>query len=91
MRTVHGELSSHWRRTDQSISLEVTIPVNSRARVSLPTLGLSNISVSENGNTIWQDNAYHSGPDGVTSASPRAGYIDVNVGSGTYHFELTGT
>ncbi len=91
MRTVHGELSSHWRRTDQSISLEVTIPVNSRARVSLPTLGLSNISVSENGITIWQDNAYHSGPDGVTSASPRAGYIDVNIGSGTYHFELTGS
>ncbi len=91
MRTVNGELSSHWRRTDKSISLEVTIPVNSRARISLPTLGLNNISVSENGIAIWQDNAYVEGPDGLTSASARAGYIDVNVGSGTYHFELTGS
>ncbi|MCY4413338.1 MAG: family 78 glycoside hydrolase catalytic domain [Caldilineaceae bacterium] len=91
MRTVHGELSSHWQRTDQSISLEVTIPVNSRARVSLPTLGLSNISVSESGNAVWQDNAYVEGRDGLTSASPRAGYIDVNVGSGRYSFELTGS
>ena len=91
IRTVRGDISSRWQRADQSISLEVTIPVNSRARVSVPTLGLNNVSVSENGNAIWQDNAYHSGPDGITSATARAGYIDVNVGSGNYHFELTGS
>ena len=89
--TVRGQVSSHWRRDDRSFSLEVTIPVNSTARVSLPTLDLSNISVSENGTTIWQDNAYLPGPEGITSARTRTGYIDIDIGSGNYHFELTGT
>ena len=89
--TVRGQISSHWRRTDHSFSLEVTIPVNSTARISLPTLGLKNVSVNENGTTIWQDNAYLAGCDGITSAHARASFIDVDIGSGTYNFELTGT
>ena len=89
--TVRGQVSSHWRRTDHSFSLEVTIPVNSTARISLPTLGLSNVSISENGNTIWQNNAYLPGREGIKSARTRPDYIDVEIGSGTYHFELTGT
>ncbi|MYJ77529.1 MAG: Bacterial alpha-L-rhamnosidase, partial [Caldilineaceae bacterium SB0670_bin_27] len=91
LKTVRGELASRWRRSDHSLSLEVTIPVNSTARVSVPTLGLSNISVSEGGNTIWQDNAYLPGGDGITFAVARAEYIDVEVGSGSYRFELTGS
>ena len=91
LTTVRGQISSHWYRTDRSFSLEVTIPVNSTARVSLPTLGLTNIAVSESGNTIWQDNACLAGPEGITSAHARTGHIDVDIGSGTYHFELTGT
>ena len=91
LKTVRGELASRWRRSDHSISLEVTIPVTSTARVSVPTLGLSNISVSEGGNTIWQDNAYLPGGDGITVAVARAEYIDVEVGSGSYRFELTGS
>ena len=31
------------------------------------------------------------GRDGVTSAGARAGYVDVEVGSGSYCFELTGS
>ena len=91
LKTVRGELASHWRRTDCSFSLEVTIPINSAARVSVPTLGLSNISVSEGGNAIWQDNAYLPGRDGIISAVVRDEYIDVEVGSGSYRFELTGS
>ena len=91
LKTVRGELASHWRRTDHSLSLEVTIPVNSTARVSVPTLGLSDISISEGGKAIWQDNAYLPGRDGITSACARTAYIDVDIGSGTYHFELNGT
>ena len=87
--TVRGQVSSRWRRTDHSFSLEVNIPVNSAARVSLPTLGLSNVSVSEGGAPIWQDNAYLAGRDGLTSARARPGYIDIAIGSGKYHFELT--
>ena len=91
LTTVRGQTLSHWQRTDHSFSLDVSIPVNSTARISLPTLGLSNISLSESGNTIWQNNAYLPGRDGITSARARAAYIDVDIGSGTYHFELTGT
>ena len=91
LTTVRGQISSHWRRTDQSFTLEVIIPVNSTARVSVPTLGLSNVTVSEGGNAVWQNNAYLAGSDGITSARARADFIDVNVGSGTYSFVLTGS
>ena len=91
LTTVRGQISSHWRRTDQSFTLEVIIPVNSTARISVPTLSLTNVSVSEGGNAIWQNNAYLAGSDGITSARARADFIDVNVGSGTYSFVLTGS
>ena len=91
LRTVRGDISSRWQRGDRTISLEVTIPVNSRARVSVPTLGLSDIAVSEGGHAIWQDGAHVEGRDGVTSAGARDGYVDVEVGSGSYCFELTGS
>lgn len=91
LKTVRGELASHWRRTDHSLSLDVTIPVNSTARVSVPTLGLSDIAVSEGGETVWQNEAYVEVGDGITTVSARPGYVDVEVGSGAYNFELTGS
>ena len=105
IKTVRGEISSHWRifgrrqsptdgvggkQSERSISLEVTIPVNCGACVSVPTLGLKDVAVSESGNAVWQDDAYLAGGDGIMSASARADYVDVEVGSGSYKFVLTG-
>lgn len=90
VKTVRGDVSSHWRRSDRSITLEVTIPVNSTARVSVPTLGLSGIAVNEGGVAVWQNGAFIAGRDGIQSASARAGFVDVEVGSGSYSFVMTG-
>ena len=102
---MRGDISSHWRlsgsrhgqaggaggkRSDVSFALDVSVPVNARARVSLPTLGLEQVSVSEGGEAVWQDGAFRAGPDGITAARARAGYIDLEVGSGAYRFVLTG-
>ena len=105
IRTVRGDISSHWRlsgsrhgpadgaggkRSDVSFALDVSVPVNACARVSLPTLGLEQVSVSEGGEAVWQGGAFRAGPDGITAARARAGYIDLEVGSGAYQFLLTG-
>ena len=90
LRTVRGVISSHWRRGESSFSLDVTIPVNARARVSLPTLGLENIAVSERNETVWQNDTFRPGPAGIDSACARAGFVDFELGSGSYQFQLTG-
>ena len=96
MKTVHGAISSHWRlsggaQNDRSISLDVTIPVNCRARVSVPTLGLRDVEVSEGGAAVWRDGSYIAGADGIMAASASAGYVSFEVGSGSYCFVLNGT
>ena len=68
----------------------MSVPVNARARVSLPTLGLEQVSVSESGEAVWQGGAFRAGADGITAARARASYIDLEVGSGAYRFVLTG-
>ncbi len=90
IKTVRGSISSHWRRADQSITLAVTIPVNCRARVSVPALELKHVVVTEGGEVIWQDSAYVAGVAGITSGSASADYVTFEVGSGDYCFALSG-
>ena len=91
IKTVRGIVSSRWKRAGESITLEVKIPVNSRASVSVPTLGLKNVSVGESDEVVWKDGAYVSGVAGIAAASANADYVTFDVGSGSYRFELRGT
>ena len=68
LRTVRGDISSHWRRGESSFALDVTIPVNARARVSVPTLGRKT-SPSVKG-TKPLGSATHSIPDTKASTRP---------------------
>jgi len=54
------------------MTLEVTIPVNSQAKMSVPKIGLKNIAVKEGGKTIWQDSSYVEGVVGITGGSETA-------------------
>ena len=90
IKTVMGMVSSSWRRDGRAITVEVTIPVNSRARVSVPTMGLGNVTVTEGGDTVWESGSYIGGVAGITGASGSADYVTFDVGSGSYRFELRG-
>ena len=69
--------------------MKVTIPVNSRAKVSVPRLGLKDAAITESGTTIWKDGAYVGRVAGITGGKQSNDYITFDVGSGRYHFKLT--
>ena len=88
--TVRGVVSVDWRKSDRSFEIKVTIPVNSQAEVSIPTLELQNVRITESGNTVWKDGTYLPGVNGISGGRETEGSVTVEVGSGTYTFELTG-
>jgi alpha-L-rhamnosidase len=91
MRTVMGLASSSWVRDAQSITLDVTIPVNSSAKVSVPVMGLAGVTIRERGDLVWEDGSYVSGVAGIRDGSDSADYVTFDVGSGSYRFQLRGT
>jgi alpha-L-rhamnosidase len=86
VKTFRGLISSGWRKEKNSLFLDVTVPVNSKGRVSLPDLVLKNTIVKEGGKVIWKDNHYIQSVVGITSGKQENGYIVFEIGSGTYSF-----
>ena len=89
IKTVRGIISSNWKKDADSLTLEVTIPVNSTAKVSVPTMALKNIEVAESDAAVWKEGNFIKSSPGVTNATRTDDYITFNVGSGTYAFKLT--
>jgi alpha-L-rhamnosidase len=89
IKTVRGMVSSSWKIMDDSVILEVTIPVNSEAKVCVPKIGLKNVSVKESNKIIWENGSYVNGVAGIYNASETDCYITFDVGSGSYAFRLT--
>lgn len=92
LETVRGMIISDWTKSSNNYSLTVTVPVNSSAKVYIPTFGLAGVRISEGGTALWNDGSAagkvtgvsYSGLDGVYPSGNN--YVVFNVGSGTYHF-----
>jgi len=80
--SVYGKLSSCWKRQDEGLSLEVEIPVNTKALVSVPCQDLA--AIKERNRAIGED------PD-VRYLRTAEGRIELEVGSGQYLFQLRQT
>jgi alpha-L-rhamnosidase len=91
VETVRGTVSSAWSHFPGAISLDVTIPVNSQARIVIPTEAeATEVVVREGEQVVWDKGQYVPGVPGVIGASQeRDGSIVVEVGSGRYSFKLT--
>jgi alpha-L-rhamnosidase len=89
IKTVKGIISSSWKKTDASLTLEVTIPANATAQVSVPTLGLKEFAITEGGKAIWQNDSYVDGVAGIADARRDVDWVTFDVGSGRYCFELS--
>ena len=86
VNTIRGLVSSSWRREENALVLEVTLPVNSEGKVSLPLLGLKNPVVRESGRVIYKDGSYIQSVSGITAGKRDDEYITLDVGSGAYSF-----
>ena len=75
--SIHGHIAAAWKRAGNRLSLEVVVPANTTATVSVPAKGVAN--VTESGRSI--QNA-----EGVKFLRQENDKVVVQVGSGTYKF-----
>lgn len=88
VRTMRGMVSSSWKKSDHSLALNITLPVNTQAKVSVPKMKLGNVTIKESGKAVWENSSYIEGIAGITGASEEDEYVTFNVGCGSYSFEL---
>jgi alpha-L-rhamnosidase len=88
MPTARGEAAIRWSRKDSSITLDVTVPANSRARIFVAVPGSDAVksAIREGDSVVWQGNAFKKGVAGIISAAAGNGYVIMETGSGHYHF-----
>ena len=89
IKTVRGTISSSWKRTEDSFVLKVEIPVNATAKVSVPTLGQKEFSITEGDKAVWKNDSYIDGVAGVADARRDGDRVAFDIGSGSYRFEVT--
>jgi alpha-L-rhamnosidase len=89
VETVRGLVESHWKHGRKDLTLDVAIPANSRASVWVPKAGLSDVEVREGSTVVWRKGKFV--PIlGIDSTSDAGAWVRFEVGSGRYHFQLTG-
>ena len=88
IKTVRGEVASSWRLTDDSLSVDVDIPVNSRATIVIPKLGCDSVTVSEQGRPVFRHGSVTGTVAGVLGGSETATHVALRVGSGAYSFTV---
>ncbi|MGA9627191.1 MAG: alpha-L-rhamnosidase C-terminal domain-containing protein [Bryobacteraceae bacterium] len=90
--SVRGMIASTWSLTNNSVTLNVTIPVGSTGSIYLPMLGniTTNLLVKESGTTIWQNGAVAGSATGVAfdhvQGTGSQTFQIWTVGSGSYQF-----
>ena len=71
----YGRIACQWKKKEQSLEMEITIPANASATVYVPTPDASRVTVG----------GMHSS-DAVTFLREEIGYAVYQVGSGDYHY-----
>ncbi len=77
--SVRGKITSHWQKTDQTILMDIEIPVNTEATVYLPC---------SDPETVKENNIPVNQVPGVTFESCKDNVSIYRVQSGQYHFVL---
>jgi len=81
--SIHGRISSEWRRTEKQFELTVEIPANTTATVILPAANLNAVSsldlITESGKPLAK-------AKGVTFLRMEGNFAVLAVESGKYHF-----
>ncbi|MEM2151334.1 MAG: family 78 glycoside hydrolase catalytic domain [Candidatus Bathyarchaeia archaeon] len=88
LRTIRGLIVSKWFREKDSLTLEVSIPVNSIGEVYVPVVDIKNPVVKEGETVVWRDGEFVQKVQGIMSARREGEYIVFNVGSGKYLFRV---
>ena len=86
VKTPRGKVSSEWHVDGRNISLNVSIPFNSKAAVSFPKSAGGGFTVYEGSTLVWKNGAPVAKTDGMYGASEDGNFVRFVVGSGDYRF-----
>jgi alpha-L-rhamnosidase len=81
LNTMYGPVTCGWRESGGNLMIDTIVPANSSATLRLPVGASAN--VTESGKAL-------ASADGVRLAGPVNGQIACEIGSGSYHFVITG-
>jgi alpha-L-rhamnosidase len=79
LQTYYGKISSAWKKDNENLSVDIEIPANTTANVYIPASGAA--AVSESGAAL-------SSVKDIQLAGEENGYVQLKLGSGTYHFNV---
>ena len=89
VRTIRGEIAVHWRRRDNAFELNLTIPGNVTAHLTLPKLGMTQVRLTEGGVPAWNTGRQAALLPGIDNVTEDVDAITLRAGSGNYHFRLS--
>jgi len=91
IETIKGTISSAWTHSPGVITLDVSIPVNTEAKIIIPKKSnMSEITIKEGDRVVWEKGQFVPGTPGITRGTQGDRDLTFEVGSGKYSFELTG-
>ncbi len=91
VETVRGTVSSGWKKSGEILHLEVTIPANTSGKITIPKLSDSEVQISESGDVIWRNGKVVENASGITTGVEDEQSVVLEVQSGRYAFEITGS
>jgi alpha-L-rhamnosidase len=80
LKTYYGTISSHWKRENNKLHLEIEIPANTKATVYVPANRVESVT---------EKNVPLRSVNGLEIMGIENGYVVVQVGSGKYYFLST--
>jgi alpha-L-rhamnosidase len=85
--TVAGPVGAAWRRTEDALSLDVTIPVGSAGEVHVP-LVWPGARIMESGRVVWREGRAVEAVPEIVPAGEDGARVVFKTGSGAYAFEV---
>ena len=88
VKTQSGSVAVAWRQEAGTLAMQVTVPVNTAAQVSVPKLGPGAVAISESGKAVWEGGAFRPRAVGIDAGEESRDAVTFQVGSGSFDFRL---
>jgi alpha-L-rhamnosidase len=79
LETYYGKVSNSWKIENGNLLMDVEVPANTKATAFIP---------AKNADEIKESGKILSGANDIKVVGSQDGYVEIEIGSGVYHFEV---
>ena len=88
-RSINGKIAVKWNKLkDSAVTMQVVIPTNTEATISVPKNGMKAVVVYEGGVRVWSKKIFLGKVAGLSDAKEDSDYVSFIAGSGSYDFKM---